>query len=141
MESRNSRRRRTVSRAVDTRDALRIFGRKGPDRWRRPPDRISQSRQKAYERVLGAHAQRAAPKMPGEAVDVEDGGAGAVSPKSKPAARHDHDAVAFPDLEDDKDAESRADPDAQTTVTDLLDFTDYLPSDMVRSLTLVGKLD
>lgn len=37
--------------------------------------------------------------------------------------------------------ESRADPDAQTTVTDFLDFTDYLPSDMVRSLTLIGKLD
>ncbi|KAF4973239.1 hypothetical protein FSARC_394 [Fusarium sarcochroum] len=37
--------------------------------------------------------------------------------------------------------ESRADPDAQTTVTDFLDFTDYLPSDVVRSLTLIGKLD
>ncbi|KAF4336010.1 Inhibitor of growth 1 [Fusarium beomiforme] len=37
--------------------------------------------------------------------------------------------------------ESRADPDAQTTVTDFLDFTDYLPSDIVRSLTLIGKLD
>ncbi|POS85776.1 hypothetical protein EPUL_003485, partial [Erysiphe pulchra] len=33
------------------------------------------------------------------------------------------------------------DPDAQATVTDFLDFTEYLPSDMVRSLTLVGKLD
>ncbi|KAJ3519752.1 hypothetical protein NM208_g14000 [Fusarium decemcellulare] len=37
--------------------------------------------------------------------------------------------------------ESRADPDAQTTVTDFLDFTEYLPSDMVRSLTLIGNLD
>ncbi|KAM5358445.1 hypothetical protein ACJZ2D_015290 [Fusarium nematophilum] len=37
--------------------------------------------------------------------------------------------------------ESRADPDAQTTVTDFLDFTEYLPSDIVRSLTLIGKLD
>ncbi|KAK5990019.1 Inhibitor of growth protein 1 [Cladobotryum mycophilum] len=36
---------------------------------------------------------------------------------------------------------SRADPDAQTTVTDFLDFTEYLPSDMTRSLTLIGKLD
>lgn len=36
---------------------------------------------------------------------------------------------------------SRADPDAQTTVTDFLDFTEYLPSDMIRSLTLIGKLD
>ncbi|RCI14961.1 hypothetical protein L249_6440 [Ophiocordyceps polyrhachis-furcata BCC 54312] len=37
--------------------------------------------------------------------------------------------------------EQRADPDAQTTVTDFLDFTEYLPSDMMRSLTLIGKLD
>ncbi|KAL7789869.1 hypothetical protein V8C37DRAFT_189998 [Trichoderma ceciliae] len=36
---------------------------------------------------------------------------------------------------------ARADPDAQTTVTDFLDFTEYLPADMVRSLTLIGKLD
>ncbi|PTB64279.1 hypothetical protein BBK36DRAFT_1124237 [Trichoderma citrinoviride] len=36
---------------------------------------------------------------------------------------------------------ARADPDAQTTVTDFLDFTEYLPADMIRSLTLVGKLD
>ncbi|KAL7627066.1 hypothetical protein AAE478_003842 [Parahypoxylon ruwenzoriense] len=35
----------------------------------------------------------------------------------------------------------RADPDAQATVTDFLDFTEYLPSDMLRSLTLIGKLD
>ena len=35
----------------------------------------------------------------------------------------------------------RADPDAQTTVTDFLDFTEYLPADMMRSLTLIGKLD
>lgn len=33
------------------------------------------------------------------------------------------------------------DPDAQTTVNDFLDFTEYLPSDMMRSLTLIGKLD
>jgi hypothetical protein len=39
------------------------------------------------------------------------------------------------------DLDSRADPDAQTTVTDFLDFTEYLPSDIVRSLTLIGKLD
>ncbi|KAG8357476.1 hypothetical protein FVEN_g4698 [Fusarium venenatum] len=37
--------------------------------------------------------------------------------------------------------DSRVDPDAQTTVTDFLDFTDYLPSDVVRSLILIGKLD
>lgn len=35
----------------------------------------------------------------------------------------------------------RADPDAQATVTDFLDFTEYLPSDMERSLTLIAKLD
>lgn len=35
----------------------------------------------------------------------------------------------------------RADPDAQATVTDFLDFTEYLPADMMRSLTLIGKLD
>ncbi|KAK0389119.1 hypothetical protein NLU13_2694 [Sarocladium strictum] len=39
------------------------------------------------------------------------------------------------------DTDSRVDPDAQTTVTDFLDFTEYLPSDIVRSLTLIGKLD
>ncbi|RDW71111.1 hypothetical protein BP6252_07674 [Coleophoma cylindrospora] len=32
-------------------------------------------------------------------------------------------------------------PDAQATITDFLDFTEYLPSDMIRSLTLVGNLD
>ncbi|EHA53996.1 hypothetical protein MGG_10164 [Pyricularia oryzae 70-15] len=35
----------------------------------------------------------------------------------------------------------RADPDAQATVTDFLDFTEYLPADMTRSLTLIGELD
>ena len=34
-----------------------------------------------------------------------------------------------------------SDPDAQATVTDYLDFTEYLPSDMIRSLTLIGNLD
>lgn len=33
------------------------------------------------------------------------------------------------------------DPDAQATITDFLDYTEYLPSDLVRSLTLIGKLD
>ena len=33
------------------------------------------------------------------------------------------------------------DPDAQHTVTDFLDYTEYLPSDLTRSLTLIGKLD
>ncbi|KAI1816055.1 hypothetical protein GGS20DRAFT_539909 [Poronia punctata] len=35
----------------------------------------------------------------------------------------------------------RADPDAQATVTDFLDFTEHLPADMHRSLTLIGQLD
>lgn len=33
------------------------------------------------------------------------------------------------------------DPDAQATVTDFLDYTEYLPSDLARSLTLIRKLD
>ena len=58
-------------------------------------------------------------------------------------------AIIAPDLESSaqfKDSvsqtlDSRADPDAQTIVTDFLDFTEYLPSDMVRSLTLIEELD
>ena len=34
-----------------------------------------------------------------------------------------------------------SDPDAQATVTDFLDYTEYLPSDLIRSLTLIRKLD
>ncbi|KAK3296069.1 uncharacterized protein B0H64DRAFT_322710 [Chaetomium fimeti] len=34
----------------------------------------------------------------------------------------------------------RADPDAQATVSDFLDFTEYLPADIARSLTLIGNL-
>ena len=33
------------------------------------------------------------------------------------------------------------DPDAQATVTDFIDYTEYLPSDLIRSLTLVRGLD
>ncbi len=33
------------------------------------------------------------------------------------------------------------DPDAQHAVNDFLDYTEYLPSDLTRSLTLIGKLD
>ena len=33
------------------------------------------------------------------------------------------------------------DPDAQATVSDFLDYTEYLPSDLIRSLILIGKLD
>ncbi|KAI2642636.1 hypothetical protein GGS21DRAFT_183592 [Xylaria nigripes] len=35
----------------------------------------------------------------------------------------------------------RADPDASATVTDFLDFTEHLPSDITRSLTLIAQLD
>lgn len=33
------------------------------------------------------------------------------------------------------------DPDAQATVTDFIDYTEYLPSDLLRSLTLIRHLD
>lgn len=33
------------------------------------------------------------------------------------------------------------DPDAQATVTDYIDYTEYLPADLIRSLTLVHGLD
>lgn len=33
------------------------------------------------------------------------------------------------------------DPDSASTVTDFLEFTEHLPADMMRSLTLIGKLD
>lgn len=33
------------------------------------------------------------------------------------------------------------DPDAQATVTDYIDYTEFLPADLMRSLTLVGGLD
>ncbi|KAI1427031.1 hypothetical protein F5Y12DRAFT_225802 [Xylaria sp. FL1777] len=35
----------------------------------------------------------------------------------------------------------RADPDASATVTDFLDFTEHLPADITRSLTLIAQLD
>ncbi|KAI0412281.1 hypothetical protein F5X98DRAFT_355238 [Xylaria grammica] len=35
----------------------------------------------------------------------------------------------------------RTDPDASATVTDFLDFTEHLPSDITRSLTLIAQLD
>ncbi|KKY16849.1 putative phd finger domain [Phaeomoniella chlamydospora] len=38
-------------------------------------------------------------------------------------------------------ADSAIDPDAQATITDLLDFTEYYPSDLIRSLTLIRGLD
>ncbi|EEP82673.1 predicted protein [Uncinocarpus reesii 1704] len=37
--------------------------------------------------------------------------------------------------------EGPSDPDAQATITDFIDYTEYLPSDLVRSLTLIRDLD
>jgi hypothetical protein len=43
---------------------------------------------------------------------------------------------------DDVDmAQPAPNPDAQTTVNDFLDYTEFFPSDLVRSLTLIGDLD
>ena len=33
------------------------------------------------------------------------------------------------------------DPDAQNLVNDFIDYTEFFPSDLIRSLTLIGKLD
>ncbi|OCT53782.1 PHD-finger family protein [Cladophialophora carrionii] len=38
-------------------------------------------------------------------------------------------------------SERAADPDAQAAVTDFLDYTEYFPSDLIRSLTLIRGLD
>lgn len=67
--------------------------------------------------------------------DVES----AASPKDTSSANRPGAGQAMENV--DKTLEPRVDPDAQTTVTDFLDFTEYLPSDVIRSLTLIGKLD
>ncbi|KAK4157970.1 inhibitor of growth protein 3 [Chaetomidium leptoderma] len=54
-------------------------------------------------------------------------------PSVGPVNNHNHNRLNHLDL--------RADPDAQATVSDFLDFTEYLPSDIARSLTLLGNLD
>ncbi|KAK6219074.1 hypothetical protein LQW54_002576 [Pestalotiopsis sp. IQ-011] len=59
-----------------------------------------------------------------------------VSPTTKTAL-----AVGLPPSSALESLNMRADPDAQATVTDYLDFTEYLPADVNRSLTLIGKLD
>ncbi|KAF1938384.1 hypothetical protein EJ02DRAFT_446884 [Clathrospora elynae] len=38
-------------------------------------------------------------------------------------------------------AQAAPNPDAQTTVNDFLDYTEFFPSDLVRSLTLIADLD
>jgi len=37
--------------------------------------------------------------------------------------------------------EATANPDAQSAVTDFLDYTEYLPADLIRSLALIRRLD
>ncbi|GKT44041.1 uncharacterized protein ColSpa_04222 [Colletotrichum spaethianum] len=70
-----------------------------------------------------------------DAMDVE------VSPKNKTSVEHNIHQSLGAISNSVESLEMRADPDAQATVTDFLDFTEYLPSDMMRSLTLIGKLD
>lgn len=70
-----------------------------------------------------------------DAMDVD------VSPKNK-ASVEDNIPQPFGTISNTVESlDLRADPDAQATVTDFLDFTEYLPSDIMRSLTLIGKLD
>jgi hypothetical protein len=45
------------------------------------------------------------------------------------------------EAEDVEMAQPAPNPDAQTTVNDFLDYTEFFPSDLVRSLTLIGDLD
>ncbi|KAI1781533.1 hypothetical protein F4818DRAFT_436723 [Hypoxylon cercidicola] len=63
---------------------------------------------------------------------------GDISPRNK-------DTITQPSLDTSNNSleslNMRADPDAQATVTDFLDFTEYLASDISRSLTLIRKLD
>ena len=45
------------------------------------------------------------------------------------------------DLGEMMNTHAHVDPDAQATVTDFIDYTEYLASDLERALTLIGKLD
>ncbi|KAF1917950.1 hypothetical protein BDU57DRAFT_514457 [Ampelomyces quisqualis] len=48
----------------------------------------------------------------------------------------------MPEADDARDmAQPAPNPDAQTTVNDFLDYTEFFPSDLVRSLALIGDLD
>lgn len=50
----------------------------------------------------------------------------------------------LPDYNDDTGGvilDGAFDPDAQATVTDYIDYTEYLPADLIRSLTLIRGLD
>lgn len=50
-------------------------------------------------------------------------------------------AMAEPDDAPDMAQLPAPNPDAQTTVNDFLDYTEFFPSDLTRSLTLIGDLD
>jgi hypothetical protein len=58
---------------------------------------------------------------------------------------HHHDTSPRCTMAEPDDARDMAqpapNPDAQTTVNDFLDYTEFFPSDLVRSLTLIGDLD
>lgn len=66
-----------------------------------------------------------------------------LSPRQTSASMHDPNAIeSLESIQNGLETlEGRADPDAQATVTDFLEFTEHLPADMMRSLTLIGKLD
>lgn len=66
-----------------------------------------------------------------------------LSPRQASAPMHDANAIGSLDSIHNglESLDGRADPDAQATVTDFLEFTEHLPADMIRSLTLIGKLD
>ncbi|KAL2752497.1 hypothetical protein ACRALDRAFT_1083232, partial [Sodiomyces alcalophilus JCM 7366] len=75
----------------------------------------------------------------GDSVKAEEG----VLPSNKAAMEHEMPQPTASVDSSIKPLEVPADPDpdAQATVTDFLDFTEYLPADIIRSLTLIGKLD
>lgn len=58
-------------------------------------------------------------------------------------AREAEGAMPPPDSNEEAidDDEPPSDPDAQAAITDFLDFTEYLPSDVARSFTLVEELE
>ncbi|KAK8088022.1 PHD finger protein ING2 [Apiospora hydei] len=67
---------------------------------------------------------------------------GPMSPTSKQEPAIPAQPIEAPTVNNTLDSfNMRADPDAQATVSDYIDFVDHLPSDIRRSLTLIGKLD
>lgn len=66
-----------------------------------------------------------------------------LSPRQTSASMHETNAIeSLESIHNGLETlDGRADPDAQATVTDFLEFTEHLPADLMRSLTLIGKLD